>query len=144
MAGGEGCHNYFMAQHMIDHAGLKYVQIDAGRIGGLTVAKAVADYAAAKGVTYVNHTFTSNLALSASLQPYVGLKDHLICEYPTELKQLATEMTVERINLDQDGLIRVPDSPGLGVTPNWESIRKYHVPVEIRVGGRLLFESPKF
>ena len=41
---------------MVDYAGLKYVQIDAGRIGGITIAKDVADYAAAEGVTYVNHT----------------------------------------------------------------------------------------
>lgn len=73
LAGVEGCHNFHMAKHMIDLAGLQYVQIDAGRIGGITVAKDVADYAAAKGVTYVNHTFTSNLALSASLQPFAGL-----------------------------------------------------------------------
>ena len=56
LAGGEGCHNFHMAKHMIDHAGLKYIQIDAGRIGGITIAKDVADYAAGKGVTYVNHT----------------------------------------------------------------------------------------
>ncbi|HUQ71513.1 MAG TPA: enolase C-terminal domain-like protein, partial [Planctomycetaceae bacterium] len=45
LAGGEGCHNVHMARHMIDHAALKYVQIDAGRIGGITIAKDVADYA---------------------------------------------------------------------------------------------------
>ncbi len=87
LAGGEGCHTYHMAQHMIDHAGLGYVQIDAGRIGGISVAKAVADYADAQGVTYVNHTFTSNLALSASLQPFAGLAKHGIAEYPTELSR---------------------------------------------------------
>src|SRR5690606_20025354 len=38
LAGGEGSHNYYMAQHMIDYAGLGYVQIDAGRIGGLSVS----------------------------------------------------------------------------------------------------------
>ena len=62
MAGGEGCQNFHMAKHMVDYAGLKYVQIDAGRIGGITISKDVADYAVTKGVTYVNHTFTSNLA----------------------------------------------------------------------------------
>ncbi|MFO0943991.1 MAG: enolase C-terminal domain-like protein [Pirellulales bacterium] len=66
MAGGEGCHNYHMARHMIDYAGLKYVQIDAGRIGGITISKDVADYAHARRLR-VNHTFTSNLALSASV-----------------------------------------------------------------------------
>jgi L-alanine-DL-glutamate epimerase-like enolase superfamily enzyme len=64
-------------------AGQICVQIDCGGIGGIGPAKRVADHAAPRGVTYVNHTFTSHLALSASLQPYAGLKDHVICEYPS-------------------------------------------------------------
>ena len=49
----------------------------------------MADYAASRGVTYVNHTFTSHLALSASLQPYGGLGAHEICEYPVEARAVA-------------------------------------------------------
>ncbi|GIV80347.1 MAG: mandelate racemase [Litorilinea sp.] len=142
LAGGEGSHNFHMAQHMIDHAGIGYIQIDAGRIGGITVAKQVADYARQRGVTYVNHTFTSHLALSASLQPYAGLEQDLICEYPVELKSLAVELTREHISLDEDGLIRLPERPGLGMTPNTEALQKYLVDVEIRVNGRLLYTTP--
>ena len=63
LAGGEAAHNFHMARHLIDYGGIGFVQIDCGRIGGIGPAKKVADYAAAKGVTYVNHTFTSHLAL---------------------------------------------------------------------------------
>lgn len=143
MAGGEGCHNYFMAQHMIDHAGLSFVQIDAGRIGGITIAKDVADYANSRNVKYVNHTFTSNLALSASLQPYAGLQDHVICEYPTELKKLAIEMTSNRIERNSAGLISAPDAPGLGIEIDREAIRRYLVPVEIKVGDKMLYQTPR-
>ena len=52
----------------------------AGRIGGLTTSKEVADYARERGVTYVNHTFTSPLALSASLQPWADHPAGAICE----------------------------------------------------------------
>jgi L-alanine-DL-glutamate epimerase-like enolase superfamily enzyme len=142
LAGGEGCHNYFMAKHMIDMAGIKYIQIDAGRIGGITVAKEVADYAAARGVVYVNHTFTSNLALSASLQPYAGLDSHVICEYPTELKSLAMDMTRTHIARDRNGLIRAPDAPGLGIEPDLQGIEPYLVDTEIRVGGKTLYRTP--
>ena len=45
IAGGEGSHNEDMARHMIDHGGVGFIQIDAGRIGGITPAKRVADYA---------------------------------------------------------------------------------------------------
>jgi len=142
MAGGEGCHNYHMAKHMVDYAGLKYVQIDAGRIGGITIAKDVADYAAAKGVIYVNHTFTSNLALSASLQPFAGLESHTICEFPTELKSLAKAMTKNHIVPDQNGLLHVPDVPGLGIDPDLNGIAPYLVDVEIRVRGELIYTTP--
>lgn len=142
MAGGEGCHNLYMAKHMIDHAGLSFVQIDAGRIGGISVAKDVADYADTRKVKYVNHTFTSNLALSASLQPYAGLKEHLICEYPTELKPLAIEMTHNRIERNAAGRIAAPDASGLGIEINIDAIRRYVVPVEISVRGQTLYRTP--
>ncbi|MEZ6152093.1 MAG: mandelate racemase/muconate lactonizing enzyme family protein [Pirellulaceae bacterium] len=142
LAGGEGCHNFHMAKNMIDLAGLQYVQIDAGRIGGITVAKDVADYAATRSVTYVNHTFTSNLALSASLQPFAGLETHVICEYPTELQVLAREMTLNHITPDAEGFLSAPDAPGLGIEPNLVGIQSYLVDTEIRVGGKLLYRTP--
>ncbi|MEZ6079825.1 MAG: mandelate racemase/muconate lactonizing enzyme family protein [Pirellulaceae bacterium] len=142
LAGGEGCHNFHMAKNMIDLAGLQYVQIDAGRIGGITVAKDVADYAATRSVTYVNHTFTSNLALSASLQPFAGLDTHVICEYPTELQVLAREMTLNHITPDAEGFLSAPDAPGLGIEPNLVGIQSYLVDTEIRVGGKLLYRTP--
>ena len=142
MAGGEGSHNYHMATHMIDHAGLKYVQIDAGRIGGISVAKKVADYANGKGVTYVNHTFTSHLALSASLQPYAGLENHTICEYPAEPKSLALQITRAHLRPGDDGQLRVPDAPGLGMEVDPEALKPYLVDTEIRIRGRTIYRTP--
>lgn len=143
MAGGEGCHNFHMAKHMIDYAGLRYVQIDAGRIGGITISKDVADYAAAKGVKYVNHTFTSNLALSASLQPFAGLESHTICEFPTELKSLARAMTKNHLVPDQHGLLHVPDEAGLGIEPDLNGIAPYLVETEIVVRGKRIYSTPQ-
>ncbi|MGO4831841.1 enolase C-terminal domain-like protein, partial [Rhizobiaceae sp. 2RAB30] len=142
-AGGEAAHNRHMAEHLIDFGKVGFIQIDCGRIGGLAPAKQVADYAVKRGVTYVNHTFTSNLALSASLQPFAGLEDHRICEYPTTLKQLAVDLTVNHIVPDANGDIHVPDAPGLGVEVNTEALTRYKVDVEIKVGGRTLFASPR-
>ena len=142
LAGGEGSHNGFMAQHMIDYAALGYVQIDAGRIGGLAVARDVARYADAKGAIYVNHTFTSHLALSASLQPFAGLREHTISEYPVELKPLARDLTTTRLERDADGLVRAPDAPGLGVDVDLAAVRPYLVDVDIRVRGEVLYRTP--
>ncbi len=142
LAGGEGSHSPYMAEHMIDHAGVGYIQIDAGRVGGIGPARRVAGYARARGVTYVNHTFTSHLALSASLQPYAGFEDHRLCEYPVEPAPLAMELTREHLVPGEDGLIRLPDGPGLGVTPDLAASARYLVDVEIRVGGELLYTTP--
>ena len=142
MAGGEGSHNFHMAQHMVDYAGLGYVQIDAGRIGGISVSKSVADYAQARGITYVNHTFTSHLALSASLQPFAGIEADVICEYPVEPKQLALDMTSEHLLPDANGQINVPERPGLGLEPNFDGLRPYMVDTEIKVNGKVLYRTP--
>jgi L-alanine-DL-glutamate epimerase-like enolase superfamily enzyme len=142
LAGGEAAHNRYMAEHLIDYGHVGYIQIDCGRIGGLWPAKQVADYAARKGVTYVNHTFTSNLALSASLQPYAGLKESWICEYPTALSRLAQELTSTRISPNANGEIEVPDAPGLGVKINPDTLRTYAVDVEIKVKGKTIFAPP--
>lgn len=138
-AGGEAAHNRHMAEHLIDYGRVGCIQIDCGRIGGLGPAKRVADFAVQRGVTYINHTFTSNLALSASLQPYAGLRDHVICEFPTQTSALARALTVSAILPDADGLIHLPDGPGLGVEVNPDALTRYRVEVDIRVSGQQLF-----
>jgi L-alanine-DL-glutamate epimerase-like enolase superfamily enzyme len=142
LAGGEGAHDTHMARHLIDLGGVGYIQIDCGRIGGIGPAKWVADYAARRGVTYVNHTFTSHLALSASLQPYAGLKDHVICEYPAAPKPVVEAYMANRIARDGNGGISAPDAPGLGVSIDPAGIRKYLLDVEIKVGGKVLYRTP--
>jgi L-alanine-DL-glutamate epimerase-like enolase superfamily enzyme len=127
---------------MLEHAGLGFIQIDAGRIGGLAPARQIAAEADARGVTYVNHTFTSHLALSASLQPYAGLREHEICEYPVELKPLARDLTHEQLLPDANGQINVPEAPGLGMTLNFATLRQYLVDTEIKVGGKVLYRTP--
>ena len=91
------------------------------------------------GVTYVNHTFTSHLAMSASIQPFAGLEDHTICEFPAELKSLAVELTETHIERDENGQVRAPDAPGLGMDISLDALEKYKVDVEIKVDGVVLF-----
>jgi L-alanine-DL-glutamate epimerase-like enolase superfamily enzyme len=141
LAGGEGSHNFSMAAHLIDYGRVGYIQIDSGRIGGIGVAKRVADYAADRGVVFVNHTFTSHLSLSASLQPYAGMREHEICEYPFVPKALAWDLTANHLNRDADGYIRAPESPGLGIRINPAKARTYLVDVEIKIKGQIIFSS---
>lgn len=139
LAGGEAAHTVHMATNLIDYAGVKFVQIDTGRIGGIAPAKAVADYADAHGVTFVNHTFTSHLALSASLQPYASLADHRICEYPVEPRELARIITTQSLPMDENGEIAAPDAPGLGLDVALDAITPYLREVEISIDGAPIY-----
>ncbi len=142
LAAGEGCHNFHQAKNLIDYAGLDFIQIDAGRIGGITTARQVAAYAHSRKVQYVNHTFTTHLALSASLQPYAGLESATLCEYPFEPSALARDFTSEQIVPDAEGCLHLPEKPGLGLEPDWPSLQKYLVEVHIQVAGQTIYRSP--
>ncbi len=141
IAGGEGAHTPHMAINLIDYGGVGFIQVDSARIGGIGPSKVVADHALSRGVTYVNHTFTSHLALSASMQAFVGLREHRLCEYPAEPKQLAIDISTEQIIIDGNGDISAPNQPGLGVSVDLEKIKPYLQSVEIRVQGETIFES---
>lgn len=142
LAGGEGAHNAMQAQDLIDNGGIGFIQIDTGYIGGIGPAYRVAQYAKARGVQYVNHTFTSQSALAASMHPFAGLKDSWIAEYPMEPKLLCAELNKDRIEMDKDGMISVPERPGLGIEFDTEIIKKYLQDVEIKVEGKILFKTP--
>ncbi len=142
LAGGEGCHQALQAINMMKHAGLSYIQIDTGRIGGITSAHKVAQHANGRGITFVNHTFTTFLALSASIQPYAGMETHNLCEYPVEASDLARTLTTEKLVPDEEGLITLPERPGLGLTPCEKIVQQYLVDTEVRVRGEPLYQTP--
>lgn len=141
LAGGEGCHSFHQAKNMVDFAGLSYMQIDAGRVGGITAANQAADYAHSHGVQFVNHTFTSHLALSASLQPFAGYESDDLCEYPFDPSPLARVFHAPALEPDQNGHVHLLELPGLGIEPDLERIRPYLKEVEIRVNDRVLFRT---
>ena len=142
LAGGEGAHNEHLANLMIEYAGVGYIQIDAGRVGGITSAQRVFEHAQARGVTFVNHTFTTHLALSASLQAYAGAADHVLCEYPGHPTTLAYDLTCDHLERDGNGEIHLPERPGLGIDPDPATIRRYLVDAEVCVNGQVLYRTP--
>jgi L-alanine-DL-glutamate epimerase-like enolase superfamily enzyme len=144
LAGGEGSHDPLMAENLMRFGRIGVVQIDAGRVGGIGDAARVADLADRTGVQFVNHTFTSHLALSASLQPYVSLPDHTLCEYPMEARALATRLTTDHIAVGDDGTIRAPDAPGLGLEVNPLAISDMLLDVEISIAGATCYRTPSF
>lgn len=144
VAAGENICSVFQAQQLIDIAGVGVVQIDCGRVGGIGAAKEIALYADRRGAHYVNHTYTSHLALSASLQAYAGLQSHDLCEYPMNPTSLSWSICREHLLVDGAGEIRIPDAPGLGITVSLGDLQRYIVDMEIRIGRKTLYRTPNF
>ena len=144
VAGGEGADYYRAADDMMTNAGLDFVQIDVGRIGGITEAKRVADKAHELGIQYVNHTFKSHISVAASIHVFAGYEEFDLTEYPAGDSPLILGLTDPTgIFRDADGFVRASDKPGLGVKVNLNAIREYQRQVKIEIDGEILFESDK-
>lgn len=142
IAGGEGADFYRAADDMMTNAGLDFVQIDVGRIGGITEAKRVADRAHELGIQYVNHTFKSHLSVAASIHVFAGYEEFDLIEYPAGDSALILGLTAPTsIARDSEGYVQAPDTPGLSVEVNLDTLRQYQRHVKIEIDGEVLFES---
>ena len=141
IAAGEGSNTYRMAEDLITHGGIQFVQIDAGRIGGIMPSFQVRQLAEQRGIQYVNHTFKSHLSLAAALHVFATNPDFDLLEYPAAGSALSQCLVTEPFPVESDGMVRVKKLPGLGVRVDTEAIRPYLAPVRIEVGADTVFEQ---
>jgi L-alanine-DL-glutamate epimerase-like enolase superfamily enzyme len=144
IAAGEGADSCRAAEDLMVNGALDFVQIDAGRIGGITSADRVCRRARELGVHYVNHTFKSHLSLAAAIHVFAGVEAFDLVEYPAGDSPLVLGMTAPGgVFRGRDGSVRAADAPGLGVEASLETIRQYLRRVRIEIDGRLLYQSPE-
>ena len=141
IAAGEGSNTYRMAEDLIIHGGVQFVQIDTGRIGGIMPSFQVRQLAEQHRVQYVNHTFKSHLSLAAALHVFATNPDFNLLEYPAAGSELSQRLVKDPFPVDPDGMVRVNDLPGLGVQVDTDAIRSYLVPVNIHVGTEKVFQN---
>nr|WP_245181785.1 mandelate racemase/muconate lactonizing enzyme family protein [Sinorhizobium mexicanum] len=142
LAAGENVNSVFQARQLLDVGDIGIIQIDCGRIGGIAAGKEVALYAERRGASFVNHTYTSHLALSASLHSYAGLERQGLCEYPIDHTALSWAICDDHLLMRGDGTIRVPEKPGLGIAIDGKSLQNYLVDLEIKFGSAVLYRTP--
>ena len=141
IAAGEGSSIYRMAEDLIVNGGIQFVQIDAGRIGGIMPSFQVRQLAEQHGIQYVNHTFKSHLSLASSLHVFATNPDFNLLEYPAAGSELSQRLVTQLFEVDPDGMVRVKELPGLGVRVDTEAIRPYLAPVRIEVDADTVFEQ---
>ena len=113
----------------INRGSVDVIQPDVGRVGGLTEAKRVCDFAEDKGVIVVPHCWKSAIGIAASTHLSATT---LSCPYieflPKELaeSQLRKDLVLEELPLE-NGKIPLPNKPGLGIKFDEEKLKKYSV-----------------
>ena len=144
IAAGEGAGTYRAAEDLILHGGIQFVQIDVGRIGGITGAYRVRQLAEEHGLQYVNHTYNSHLHVAASLHVFATNPAFDLLEYPAAGSALSQQLTVERLEVASDGRVALPSGTGLGVRVDTDVMQQYLAPVQIQVGSDIVFEPVGF
>jgi L-alanine-DL-glutamate epimerase-like enolase superfamily enzyme len=140
IAAGENCGAVRAAEDYLENGGLNFIQIDAGRIGGITPSRIVCEQAQKRGVTYVNHTFKSRLSLAAALHVFADVEKFKYLEYPAAGSRLAFDL-VKGLDRDAKGMVSLPEKPGLGMEVNLDVVREFLVPVRIELSGQTIFQS---
>jgi len=107
-------------------ARLGFVQPDLSRCGGLSEAKHIAAYAATEQIQVVPHAWLTDLLTAASLHFNAWLPHSCYLEFNVSKGPLARNLFRSPIQLD-NGYLRVPDGPGLGVEPDPEMARRFAV-----------------
>jgi len=112
-AGEEECGRQSFAP-LIDQRALDVYQIDLAR-NGFTEAAYLRSRIEEIGAKLCNHCYTSPVTVSASLHWLSTCRDAFIFEDCVDDSPLRHQLTNERVQA-RDGVIHVPDRPGLGVT----------------------------
>jgi L-alanine-DL-glutamate epimerase-like enolase superfamily enzyme len=141
IAAGEGANRFRFAEDLIENGGVDFIQIDAGRIGGITTAHAVRQLAEARGIRYVNHTFKSHLSLAAAIHVFATAEAFELLEYPAGGSDLSRSLVQNPLLRGRDGLVRAPEAPGLGVTVDEAVVGRFLRRVRIEVDGRVVHET---
>jgi L-alanine-DL-glutamate epimerase-like enolase superfamily enzyme len=126
IAAGEGECGRFAWRDLIERGGIDIAQIDLAR-NGFTEAVRIADMAEDRGLRVVNHFYTTGVNLAAGLHWLASRKTAFIFEYCVEETPLRWDVTTQRMEIDSEGFVHVPQGPGLGVDLNEDVIDKHRV-----------------
>lgn len=121
IAAGEGECGRESFRLLVDRHALDVYQVDLARCG-FTDAAYIKNRVEEIGARLCNHCYTSPVNVAAGLHWLSTCRDAFLFEDCVEESPLRHELTVEKIQA-VDGMIAVPDGPGLGVTLNEDFVR---------------------
>jgi len=111
---------------LVDERAVDMIHPDLASTGGILETKKIGDYAEEGGVSMAMHcagspiSFMANVHCAAATQNFVALEHHAV-DIPW-WEDLAEGLPKPIV---QEGFVKVPDTPGLGLTLNEEVMREH-------------------
>lgn len=123
IAGGEMVRTIHEILQLINNDALDIYQPDVVLAAGLESSREIAELAKKRGHVFTPHTWSNGFGLMANLQVTAGIGGAPFIEFPYDPPTWSEErrdfMLSEVIKVGSDGLLKVPDKPGMGIEPNW-------------------------
>ena len=110
---------------MMDRGGASICQPDISQVGGFTGILKIAAAAYARNKRVITHGYKTNIEIAANLHFLSAQPNEEPLEFSLSHSPLRWLTTQEHFPVEDDGCVRIPQAPGLGVTLNQETIEKY-------------------
>ena len=124
IAGGEVLTRRQTFLPWIERRAVDYLQPDVTKVGGLTEEHRIGQYADDHNILLVPHGWNTAVGLAADLQLVAAAGNARWVEYITPAAYIE-DLLAEPLQMDADGLLAIPDGPGLGLAFNPDGIARH-------------------
>jgi len=124
IAGGESFTRRQSFQPWLQAGAFDVVQPDVTKVGGISEERRIGWMAQENGIRFIPHGWNTAVGLAADLQLASAFPDTDLVEYLTG-SPYVDEIRVGGWRLDQDGMLPIPDTPGLGLELDVDAVAEY-------------------
>src|SRR5271168_5321642 len=114
-------------RELITRGAVDIVQPDLAWTGGFSEGRRIAALAQAHHLMVAPHAFGGAVLLATSLHFAASIPNALVLEFDQNPNGLRDELLKETIRADGDGMIRLPERPGLGIELDPAAVERYRV-----------------
>lgn len=124
IAGGEVLTRRQGFQRWLEAGAFDIVQPDVTKVGGLSEERRIAWMARDNGARFIPHGWNTAVGLASDLQIASAFADTDLVEYLTG-SPFIDEIAAGGWKLDADGMLPIPDKPGLGIEIDLNALAEY-------------------
>jgi L-alanine-DL-glutamate epimerase-like enolase superfamily enzyme len=124
IAAGESEQTRFDFRDLVEAGAVDILQPDLAICGGLTEARRIDALAGAHNLRLAPHLWAGAPAFFAGLHLAAASPSSFILEYSLGANPMLHDLIAEPVDVE-DGMIAIPDRPGLGITVREDVVRRY-------------------